>query len=66
MKTIKELREERNLTVAELAQKTGVKARSIEKLEQGITKGVYATDVGKLGNYFQSYEFIEFLKAILE
>jgi len=59
MKTIKELREERNLTVAELAQKTGVKARSIEKLEQGITKGVYASDVAMLGNYFQTCEFVK-------
>ena len=59
LKSIKELREEKGLTIMELAEKTGVKARSIEKLEQGIIKGVYAIDVAMLGNYFQSCEFVK-------
>ena len=54
-KSIQELREDKGLTIIELAEKTDVKVRTIEKIEQGILKGVYASDVIKLGHYFQTY-----------
>ena len=39
-KHIKKLREERNLTIEELSEKTGLRAQYLQKIEAGLAYGV--------------------------
>ena len=53
MKTLKELREEKGLTIEELAQEASVRVRTIKRLEEENLK-VPAVEAGKLAFYFNT------------
>lgn len=51
--TIQQLREEKGLTVEELAEATGVKVKTIKAIEAKNMDKVFAKDVTLLGLYFK-------------
>ena len=51
--TIQQLREEKGLTVEELAEVTGVKVKTIKAIEAKNMDKVFAKDVALLGLYFK-------------
>jgi len=50
--SLKELRKQRGLTQKQLAEKTGIKARIISKLERHDFNGTYPDDVTRLVIHF--------------